>query len=161
METTQKITEQMLDEAIATNKIVYAIRKNGEINHLETFDSINELKKHLDEKFEGIYGYKTAKEAYLSDCNFEYYAYLSADILNNLEDDEEEIANIFKNIKSYGEFTSNFKESDYVDGIYDLMDNQSLIMFDENNKIYNGVHYVDGFEDIIPFGIMVYNIKLG
>jgi hypothetical protein len=158
METTQKITEQMLDEAIATNKIVYAIRKNGEINHLETFDSMDGLKKHLDEKFEDVYGYKTAKEAYLSDCNFEYYSYLSGDVLNNPEEDEEEVANIFKKMKSYDELTSNFKESDYVDGIYDLMDNSCFVMFDENDKQSDCVMYdKNGISEI--YTIMVYNIK--
>jgi hypothetical protein len=158
METTQKITEQMLNEAIGTNKIVYAMRENGEINHLETFDSMDELKKHLDENFKDVFGYKTAKEACLGDCNFEYYAYLSGDILNNLEDDEEEIANTFKNIKSYDEFTSNFKESDYVDGIYDLMDNTCLVMFDENDKQSDYVMYDEnGITEI--YTVMVYNIK--
>jgi len=135
--------EEKLNIALENGKVVLVERKNGLIVRIDEFDNKEALiKSYVDEQTKNEYEffvYKTAKEAYVLNCNVNFSEYLQ-DFLNDyweegetLEENER-VANKCRNMLSYDEVNKSVLESDYVDGFYEFFDLLAPFNDEENLK---------------------------
>lgn len=140
---TVKNGEKKLNEALENGKVVLLRRIDGEIIDLNVFDNKEDLvKSYVKEQIENEYDflvYKTAREAYLLNCNVKFSNYLEEFNQEFWEDGEtivecERTRDKARNMLTYDKIVESVNESDYVDGFYEWIDLMEPFIDGENLK---------------------------
>lgn len=150
--------EEKLNNALENGKVVLLEREKGFIVRIDEFDNKEALIKfYVEEQTKNendFLVYKTAKEAYVLNCNVNFSEYLQ-DFMNDyweegesLEENER-ISNKCRNMLSYDEVNKSVLESDYVDGFYEFFDLLAPFNNDENLKFYYISHQFNDFDEVI------------
>lgn len=150
--------EEKLNNALENGKVVLLERENGFIVRIDEFDNKEALIKfYVEEQTKNendFLVYKTAKEAYVLNCNVNFSEYLQ-DFMNDyweegesLEENER-ISNKCRNMLSYDEVNKSDLESDYVDGFYEFFDLLVPFNNEENLKFDYISHQFNDFDEVI------------
>ena len=142
MKTKEKIDfDKLIQEHILNGKHVIIERhnnekQNNEIVSVDSFTTKEEFKKVAQTYFHEDMDFLTAEEAYIRECNSNYYHYLEELAEGRQGDTDLETRDNFKKeILSYDEFNKDIDRKDFVDGFYEWTTLFAQVNFPEPTKI--------------------------
>jgi hypothetical protein len=159
--------EEKLNAALENGKVVLLERIDGEIMALDIFDDKETfiksyIKKQIDEEYERFV-YKTAREAYLLNCNVKFSDYLEEFNHEFWEEGEsivecERTRDKARKMLTYDEVAESINESDYVDGFYEWVDLIQPLVDGENfNYEAKGQNFNDEGEKTSTY---IFNLEI-